>query len=168
MEDKLIRQQFRIDELEYSGSDLQQLSIELLTQKDQQQKRIEELQRNSKRQHLHMRDLKANNDKQQQRVDTLQENSNKQQQQIEELEDSVNCPICFANRRRVIFRCGHGICQDCAPRIDRCPICRGQIRDRILIFWCISYQDWDYCGQITHWGESQVICSVTMYAILSW
>ena len=41
MEDRLIWQQRRVDELEYSGSDLQQLSIELLAQKKQQQKRIE-------------------------------------------------------------------------------------------------------------------------------
>ena len=108
MEDKHIQQQRRIDELEYSDSDLQQLSIELLTQKNQQQKRVEELQHNIKQQQLRMCELKVNNDKQQQRLDTLQENSNKQQHQIEELEDTVNCPVCFANRRRVIFRCGMG------------------------------------------------------------
>ena len=145
-------------------------ALSFCAQKDQQHKRIEELQHNSKQQQLRMCELKVNNDKQQQRLDTLQENNNKRQQQIGLKNWRTQLTVQFASLIVGVWYSDVGMGYVKFVHLG----CRGQIRNRILIYWCISYQDWDYCGQITHWWESQVICSVTIYeirvsiSILSW
>ena len=47
------------------------------------------------------------------------------------------CPICVSEPvSRVIVPCGHTFCQGCATRLlAQCGVCRGQIRDRMKIYF---------------------------------
>jgi hypothetical protein len=43
------------------------------------------------------------------------------------LKKARECPICFEDRERVAFQCGHQTCVDCARGLDVCPVCRAPI-----------------------------------------
>jgi len=42
------------------------------------------------------------------------------------IESELECPICFEMSRPPIYQCpeGHIICNECRPRVSRCPVCR--------------------------------------------
>ena len=47
------------------------------------------------------------------------------QEQVEEL---MECPVCFKIPRRMPIECcrfGHLVCEDCRPKVESCPTCRG-------------------------------------------
>lgn len=43
------------------------------------------------------------------------------------LKKARECPICFEDRGRTAFQCGHQTCVDCARKLDACPVCRAPI-----------------------------------------
>jgi len=59
----------------------------------------------------------------------------------------LECPICFELSRPPIYQCpeGHIICNNCRPRVSRCPVCRfvfqgmPDIRNRFIEKLAISY-----------------------------
>jgi len=47
------------------------------------------------------------------------------------------CPICLTNQMNVAFGCGHRICSECYPNIQRtgkCPICKDPIQTAMPIY----------------------------------
>lgn len=54
----------------------------------------------------------------------------------EEEEEKEKCIICFDNRKAILFRpCNHYIaCGECAKRINKCPVCRHNIRRKVKVY----------------------------------
>ncbi len=44
------------------------------------------------------------------------------------------CPVCWEERRGVVFGCGHSTCLGCGERLNACPICRVSIGLRIRMY----------------------------------
>lgn len=44
------------------------------------------------------------------------------------------CDICMEAPKRVAFRCGHIMCEDCSPKLTVCPTCRVPVTDRIKLY----------------------------------
>ena len=42
------------------------------------------------------------------------------------------CPVCFDNKEIKYIQCGHGICLNCSKKIDKCPVCRKQIKKKCI------------------------------------
>lgn len=63
------------------------------------------------------------------------------------IEKELECPICFELSRPPIYQCpeGHIICNDCRPKVSRCPVCRfvfqgtPDIRNRFIERLAVSY-----------------------------
>lgn len=60
-----------------------------------------------------------------------------------EVEENLNCIVCYANCRNIIFReCKHlAICKDCQKRealkLDKCPLCRQDLEgEAIEVYDC--------------------------------
>lgn len=51
-------------------------------------------------------------------------------------DETTECVICLANKKNILFLpCRHlCTCQDCSTDIKQCPICRGDIEDKITAF----------------------------------
>ena len=67
----------------------------------------------------------------------LKEELNKKLEiQLNDIECQLNCCICFQNRRNVLFcPCNHAVCcKECSIRVDRCPICKSEIKSSIKFF----------------------------------
>eukprot|EP00271_Cylindrocystis_brebissonii_P017246 TRINITY_DN440_c1_g1_i1.p1 TRINITY_DN440_c1_g1~~TRINITY_DN440_c1_g1_i1.p1 ORF type:complete len:526 (+),score=71.37 TRINITY_DN440_c1_g1_i1:551-2128(+) len=47
---------------------------------------------------------------------------------------AAGCPICFGDRQKMAFQCGHQTCVDCGPALQNCPICRAPITARVPLF----------------------------------
>ena len=56
--------------------------------------------------------------------------------QQETLRQQVDdCVICVAEPRAVAFQCGHRCCcESCAEGIEKCPMCKAWIVERLRIF----------------------------------
>ena len=56
---------------------------------------------------------------------------------IEESHTKIECKVCFQNEANmVIIPCGHVVtCGICAVQLEKCPICRQNISDRIRSFF---------------------------------
>jgi hypothetical protein len=56
------------------------------------------------------------------------------------VERSTVCRICY-NRDldTCLFSCGHVCWGECAEKIDRCPTCREEIKERVKVFAVLSY-----------------------------
>ena len=53
------------------------------------------------------------------------------QQMLEELHKQIECPICFniiEEGKLKITGCGHKFCENCFNQIDKCAICRKNIK----------------------------------------
>ncbi len=48
--------------------------------------------------------------------------------------EAAACAVCLAAARDTFLNCGHIICQRCAERVERCPICRAPISSRSRAF----------------------------------
>ncbi|KAK9004022.1 hypothetical protein V6N11_001840 [Hibiscus sabdariffa] len=48
-------------------------------------------------------------------------------------EDSQICDICLRNFKSMVFDCGHMTCEECAEKLEMCPICQGPIGVKITI-----------------------------------
>ncbi|GFR44911.1 hypothetical protein Agub_g5994, partial [Astrephomene gubernaculifera] len=48
--------------------------------------------------------------------------------------EAATCAVCLAARRDTFLNCGHIICQDCAERLELCPLCRAHINHRSRAF----------------------------------
>jgi len=45
------------------------------------------------------------------------------------------CPVCYVKEKNnVLIPCGHTLCNICAPKLSRCPICKKQIQKNIRFF----------------------------------
>lgn len=50
---------------------------------------------------------------------------------IKYLDAKVRCAVCYQNERDTLLpECGHLFCSECASNVDRCPICRADIRSQ--------------------------------------
>ena len=130
--------QSKVDQKEHKISKLQYVIHELQDSKRQQQLTIDELKGNDDLKQKFVDALQESNNEKQQKLDELKEGNNRKQQRINELEDAVNCPICLAKRRGVVFQCGHSACGDCSAQVDTCHNCRNPITARIVFFLWIS------------------------------
>jgi len=56
-----------------------------------------------------------------------------EQIKIYEDKDETECCICLTNDKKVVFvPCGHyHCCDECSGKVDKCPICRSQISQKI-------------------------------------
>lgn len=54
----------------------------------------------------------------------------------EKIRQQLICKVCFANRVMITFRpcCHLATCEECADRLELCPICRTVIMEKIKIF----------------------------------
>ncbi|XP_078168174.1 E3 ubiquitin-protein ligase RGLG2-like isoform X3 [Carex rostrata] len=51
-------------------------------------------------------------------------------------DDQVHvCPVCLVNLKAIAFGCGHQACISCSKKLQRCPICRSQIKTQIKLFY---------------------------------
>ncbi|KAL4568296.1 hypothetical protein LXL04_023905 [Taraxacum kok-saghyz] len=48
--------------------------------------------------------------------------------------DNQVCPICLTNPKDMAFGCGHQTCHECGETLQLCPICRGPIQTRIILW----------------------------------
>ena len=48
--------------------------------------------------------------------------------------DNYECCICYENKTKVIFNCGHCTCHKCCLQIDKCPMCNSTIQNRIICY----------------------------------
>lgn len=47
---------------------------------------------------------------------------------------TIQCVICYDNQRNIAFGCGHAVvCMECSLELEKCPMCREQIKNRIRI-----------------------------------
>ena len=53
---------------------------------------------------------------------------------VRELEENQLCSICMANKKSIVFNCGHMACQSCTNSLTTCHYCRAGIRTRTRIF----------------------------------
>ena len=44
------------------------------------------------------------------------------------------CKVCLDRNKNTAFQCGHQTCFECAEKVDKCPICRKPIMQRIKLF----------------------------------
>jgi ribosomal protein S8 len=44
----------------------------------------------------------------------------------------IQCCVCLVNRICITFNCTHTTCYGCSKKVEQCPICRVQIKDRIV------------------------------------
>ena len=51
--------------------------------------------------------------------------------------EETTCTICMENKKNVVFLpCGHMCtCAQCAPQVDRCPLCRENIVSKHNVFY---------------------------------
>ncbi|XP_019289219.2 baculoviral IAP repeat-containing protein 3-like [Panthera pardus] len=58
------------------------------------------------------------------------------EEQLRRLQEERTCKVCLDREVSVVFiPCGHlVVCQDCAPPLRKCPICRGPIKGTIRTF----------------------------------
>lgn len=61
------------------------------------------------------------------------------QGQIKELEKKLEkgrkeCKICLKEEARIMFHCGHSACRSCADRLQKCHVCRRDLRNFINIY----------------------------------
>ena len=132
MQIEIDQKERQINKMEDNNCRLQNVIHELQDHKKQQQLIIDD--------HQKVVDaLQESNSQKQQKLDELQEGYNQKQQRINEFEDVVNCPICLAKRRGVVFQCGHSTCGDCSAQVDRCHNCRNPITARITFFLWKSF-----------------------------
>ena len=56
--------------------------------------------------------------------------------QLLNLEMKVTCVVCQTNIRNVIFEpCHHlATCISCSKKLDKCPLCRKNLKNKIRIF----------------------------------
>ena len=134
LQDSNKQQRRTIDELQDSDHQQRLRLGELGVKIVQQQIRIDDLEDRQKQQQKVVDDLQENNNQKQQMLDELQEGNIQKQKRINELEDTINCPICLAKRRGVVFQCGHSACGDCSAQVNSCHNCRNPITARITFF----------------------------------
>lgn len=65
--------------------------------------------------------------------------SSELQQQIDQLEmqlqQATKCIACTDQDKDTVLNCGHVcLCHECAPRVNRCPMCRANITERRRVF----------------------------------
>lgn len=58
----------------------------------------------------------------------------KLQHELEFIKEQTICPVCLDKLKNMVFLCGHGTCQNCGDQMKECPICRKEIKQRILIY----------------------------------
>ena len=46
----------------------------------------------------------------------------------------ITCMVCAENKVRVSFQCGHLLCISCANKMELCPMCKKQIKQRTKLF----------------------------------
>ncbi|XP_042813480.1 baculoviral IAP repeat-containing protein 3 isoform X2 [Panthera tigris] len=58
------------------------------------------------------------------------------EEQLRRLQEERTCKVCLDREVSVVFiPCGHlAVCQDCAPPLRKCPICRGPIKGTVRTF----------------------------------
>lgn len=44
------------------------------------------------------------------------------------------CPVCWEQKKGMVFQCGHQTCSQCGDRLTACPICRAPVTIRIRMF----------------------------------
>ena len=72
--------------------------------------------------------------------DSENSNSDEVTTQTETIVQKIECPICYSNvleseRDQIVFvPCGHFSCDNCAPQVSDCPVCREKIRIKMKIF----------------------------------
>lgn len=77
------------------------------------------------------------------RIDKLTQENNRLKEIVKHLYENKEhsnkkCQICMVNDLNcLLFKCGHlCCCVECVKRIDKCPICRNEIKDYLEIFLC--------------------------------
>lgn len=50
------------------------------------------------------------------------------------VERDLLCPVCWEQRKGLVFGCGHQTCADCGKKLTACPICRVPIKLRIRVY----------------------------------
>jgi len=48
-------------------------------------------------------------------------------------DDPLTCGICMANKKEIMFNCGHALCNKCSA-LEKCPFCSAQPTSRIKMF----------------------------------
>lgn len=58
------------------------------------------------------------------------------QEQLRRLQEERTCKVCMDKEVSIVFiPCGHlVVCQECAPSLRKCPICRGIIKGTVRTF----------------------------------
>lgn len=58
------------------------------------------------------------------------------EEQLRRLQEERTCKVCMDKEVSVVFiPCGHlVVCQECAPSLRKCPICRGIIKGTVRTF----------------------------------
>ena len=56
--------------------------------------------------------------------------------ELNSVKDEYRCTICYENSKKIVIEpCNHFCCcEDCLEMIDKCPICRGEIKKIIKIY----------------------------------
>lgn len=50
------------------------------------------------------------------------------------IDQQITCPICFDKLKIIAFiPCGHSLCEQCANRLQICPLCRANVRSKLRI-----------------------------------
>ncbi|ELU08684.1 hypothetical protein CAPTEDRAFT_125132 [Capitella teleta] len=53
-----------------------------------------------------------------------------------ELKCVFTCKVCWNREVNIILvKCGHLLCEDCAPQVEDCPLCKKRIEDRIQVWF---------------------------------
>lgn len=58
------------------------------------------------------------------------------EEQLRRLQEERTCKVCMDREVSIVFiPCGHlVVCQECAPSLRKCPICRGTIKGTVRTF----------------------------------
>lgn len=58
------------------------------------------------------------------------------EEQLRRLQEERTCKVCMDKEVSIVFiPCGHlVVCQECAPALRKCPICRGIIKGTVRTF----------------------------------
>lgn len=55
---------------------------------------------------------------------------------LEEIVDSLTCQVCADSElNTALVPCGHLLCDDCAKRLEECPMCRTQVSARQRVYY---------------------------------